>query len=736
MSRRHTALLVAASAAMGVSSSLFADRTTWTDGAGNGLWDDPLNWSNGVPTAADDAIFADFFNVQLPAGQTRQVGTFGLLSRFTGGRIETNYARGNPIIFSQLGALGDWLQLDGTGVLASPPPRPIIRGSIGDGAGGGNFGLHGTMQLFGDATYTGDTIAVGTIELRSALPVGPHGRLINTDRIFVPWASRLYAFSTVAANRIPDDAEIHLSGGEVELIVPAGEQFGVVTLAKGMSSLLTGNVIATSINRLDGTLHLATNAPVKLSNPPALPAPSSATDRPILPYIVGRDDVGVNLDASFVTYDSGIDPADPSDDVGVRALELDTEYNLNTLALGGNARIFSLNQAQNAAVKSLLMDGLGLLSLNAAKLTVDSAILFKDTNVITGSGSIEFPQHAYVWTDPQADIGGIVDVPIIEVPVSAPTMTISGPPGVAFLRPNSIPGGIHIVDGVFVSGAQGAYGGATITLTSGGFFIRDVSQSIGDVVIDSFFEQGPVSFNRPVTLGSIDASQLTINGEISGRGQLRTAGYIRLTGISEVEDLSIGVGASGLPGVLEIAGTLTHEPGGRLSLEQDQTSSQITGTGVFGGRITSRDGILAPGPGTGRFTIDELILDRRQIPFPSGDGGTLRFELNGTTPALSYDQLAIEDSLDIRFGKLDVLFGYSAQHLDAFTVFDNHFAGPVSGMFPGLPQGATFMAGGYELMIDYLGGDGNDITLTVVPEPSAVALVVFSGMMLSRLRRA
>ena len=36
--------------------SLVAQSTTWNAGGGTVLWIDPLNWSNGVPTATMDAI--------------------------------------------------------------------------------------------------------------------------------------------------------------------------------------------------------------------------------------------------------------------------------------------------------------------------------------------------------------------------------------------------------------------------------------------------------------------------------------------------------------------------------------------------------------------------------------------------------------------------------------------------------------------------------------------------------
>src|SRR5262249_20617694 len=39
----------------------------------------------------------------------------------------------------------------------------------------------------------------------------------------------------------------------------------------------------------------------------------------------------------------------------------------------------------------------------------------------------------------------------------------------------------------------------------------------------------------------------------------------------------------------------------------------------------------------------------------------------------------------------------------------------VAGTFAGLPEGATFVAGGQTFQISYTGGDGNDVALTAIP---------------------
>jgi len=50
-----------------------------------------------------------------------------------------------------------------------------------------------------------------------------------------------------------------------------------------------------------------------------------------------------------------------------------------------------------------------------------------------------------------------------------------------------------------------------------------------------------------------------------------------------------------------------------------------------------------------------------------------------------------------------------------FTAISNTSATPISGTFTNLPDGSTVFAGGKNCQVSYEGGDGNDLTLTVLP---------------------
>jgi hypothetical protein len=50
-----------------------------------------------------------------------------------------------------------------------------------------------------------------------------------------------------------------------------------------------------------------------------------------------------------------------------------------------------------------------------------------------------------------------------------------------------------------------------------------------------------------------------------------------------------------------------------------------------------------------------------------------------------------------------------------FTVMSNTGANPTTGTFSNLPDGGIVNVNGNNLQASYEGGDGNDLTLTVVP---------------------
>ena len=103
------------------------------------------------------------------------------------------------------------------------------------------------------------------------------------------------------------------------------------------------------------------------------------------------------------------------------------------------------------------------------------------------------------------------------------------------------------------------------------------------------------------------------------------------------------------------------------------------------------------------------------------------FELGGTASCSGYDQIIVTDGAaagPIILDAESVLAtsrynGYAPNQNQTFMIIDNRTASAVSGSFNGLPEGATFEQNGVVFKISYVGGDGNDVVLTVQNVPAA-----------------
>jgi hypothetical protein len=95
--------------------------------------------------------------------------------------------------------------------------------------------------------------------------------------------------------------------------------------------------------------------------------------------------------------------------------------------------------------------------------------------------------------------------------------------------------------------------------------------------------------------------------------------------------------------------------------------------------------------------------------------GTYTYKLN--TNKAKADQV-LANGVSIELGALFDLNTVANKKLTAgkvFTAISNTAATPITGTFANLPDGSIFTVGRNKLQVSYSGGDGNDLTLTVVP---------------------
>ena len=135
----------------------------------------------------------------------------------------------------------------------------------------------------------------------------------------------------------------------------------------------------------------------------------------------------------------------------------------------------------------------------------------------------------------------------------------------------------------------------------------------------------------------------------------------------------------------------------------------LKGSGTVGVLTVASGGIVAPGHSPGCLSSGNLNIV-----------GTYQAEIGGTDACTGYDQLKVTGTVTLS-GTLDTSLynGFKPAKGQSYTIIDNDGSDAVSGTFTGLAEGATFTVDGYVLGISYVGGDGNDVVLTVKSVPAA-----------------
>lgn len=132
----------------------------------------------------------------------------------------------------------------------------------------------------------------------------------------------------------------------------------------------------------------------------------------------------------------------------------------------------------------------------------------------------------------------------------------------------------------------------------------------------------------------------------------------------------------------------------------------LKGNGAASAVTIQSGGTIAPGHSPGCITTASMTIN-----------GTYTEQIGGTNACTDYDQLQITGNVDVTGGTLQtqLINGFTPTVGQTFKIIDNQGSNPLTGTFAGLAEGATFVNGGITFRISYVGGDGNDVTLTVIP---------------------
>jgi autotransporter-associated beta strand protein len=271
-------------------------------------------------------------------------------------------------------------------------------------------------------------------------------------------------------------------------------------------------------------------------------------------------------------------------------------------------------------------------------------------------------------------------------------------------------GGIAGSDGGAVIFTKKSKGG-TVSITLSGNAELDISpHNAPGVTIGSLAGAGSVFLGpNTLTIGSKNQST-TFSGVIQDSGGVTKSGTGTLT-------LS---GANTYTGVTTVSG-------GVLSAGNKRGSATGIGTvnvnaGTLGGKgIIAGPVAIGTGTGAGAFLVP-AVGGTKQTTLTLQDTLTLNADASYTysfkaKKSQARTDLVVADGVTINQANIN-LSGITQGRMQrgtVLTLISNTSANSIAGAFNNLPEGATVNVNGNNLQASYSGGDGNDLTLTVVP---------------------
>ncbi|MCH9792582.1 MAG: cadherin domain-containing protein, partial [Planctomycetes bacterium] len=235
-------------------------------------------------------------------------------------------------------------------------------------------------------------------------------------------------------------------------------------------------------------------------------------------------------------------------------------------------------------------------------------------------------------------------------------------------------------------------GGATLDLGSFNETIAGLTLEDGSVIATS----GVLSLQSGLELrsGTVSADLSGTDLIKNGSGTVILSGTNSFTGSTAVQN-----------GMLQVEGSITTT---QVIISSGAT---LNGSGTVDAPVTvNSGGHLVPGSSPGIISTGDLTL---------AAGSTLNIEIDGTTAGTEYDQIQVTGTVDVTGATLNLISTFTASAANEFILIDNDGADAVTGTFAGHAEGALLSFNGNQVFISYLGGDGNDVVLTVNSPPAA-----------------
>lgn len=357
------------------------------------------------------------------------------------------------------------------------------------------------------------------------------------------------------------------------------------------------------------------------------------------------------------------------------------------------------------------------INLNGHNLTVGAGAGLV-ANKITGNGNLTIATSSYAYLM-KANTGWSGSVSV------AATGSISVFPG-SITSANSIT--VADTGNITLCALNGADVASPLTVGGTGAIYTAASCGLGGAGGSGLNPLASVNWTGPITL--------TKNTTVSGAGEFKVSGSL-----SGAYTLTQAAGTDGKVTIASSNNTSQTPNGTQSSTLKTTTYSDNQPTmalGVYSNNVAIVDGtygnvdVGSGGILKGTGTVDMLSIAAGGIVAPghspgclnTGDlieGGTYQVEIGGTAACTGYDQIKVTGTVDVTDGIVETsLYNkYLPKQGEVYTIISNDGTDAVTGTFKNLPEGATFDQNGVTFKVSYVGGDGNDITLTVMNQPTA-----------------
>ncbi|MDF1862239.1 MAG: hypothetical protein P1U87_18630 [Verrucomicrobiales bacterium] len=289
---------------------------------------------------------------------------------------------------------------------------------------------------------------------------------------------------------------------------------------------------------------------------------------------------------------------------------------------------------------------------------------------------------------------------------------------VNFLHGNPVPEGGLTFHGLEEETPEGD-GLAMVGVTEGSSQYQPVSEKDGILslalrsAVGTTLSQIMFTGLEPV-IDTIASATLTVNGTSGSNAITIRDGNVASTNTLVAIDAFETIEFANKTALVISASDASDE----ITINESNGATSLTSITIDGGNGTDTFDLIEAPVSTTLMEVEEMQVGgsgpatgvAQELDM---QGVILEMDLTGTAPGTEYDQI-VATSVDLTGSSLVLDAGFVPAPGDEFVLIDA--TSPITGTFTSLPEGALLSGGinGIPATISYVGGDGNDVVLTVL----------------------